>query len=131
MYGVWKSMLQGRAADSLRFYGVVGITNAETKGIIVRAIETDDHYIQEWPGDVIYAGVEGNDEKFLALLGKCNCAVMPRSLMMWVESPTAQSLGYSKARILPLETLLTPFSAHPTQSGHGQTPHHRRPCLPL
>jgi len=73
MYGVWKSMLEGQAADSLRYYGVVGITNADTKGIIVRAVEDPDSgkIIKEWPGDVIYAGTGGNiDERFLALLGR-------------------------------------------------------------
>jgi hypothetical protein len=81
MYGVWKTMLEGRDASSLRYYGVVGITNTDTKGIIVRAVEDgEDKVIKEWPGDVIYVGTEGMyDEKALALLG----------------SPTAQSLGYS------------------------------------
>ena len=63
-------MLEGQAADSLRYYGVVGITNADTKGIIVRAVEDDVHHISEWPGDVVYAGVEGGNERFLALLGR-------------------------------------------------------------
>jgi hypothetical protein len=81
MYGVWKSMLEGHAADSLRYYGVVGITNVDTKGIIVRAVEDMDteHYIQEWPGELINAGTGDNvDERFLALLG----------------SPTGMALGY-------------------------------------
>ncbi|KAF2676179.1 hypothetical protein K458DRAFT_192781 [Lentithecium fluviatile CBS 122367] len=60
MHGVWKSMLEGRPADSLRYYGVVGITNPDTKRIVVRAVEIPpDDLIKEWPGDFHRRGCWG------------------------------------------------------------------------
>ncbi|KAF2642463.1 hypothetical protein P280DRAFT_547937 [Massarina eburnea CBS 473.64] len=140
MYGTWKTVrnMETNSNDlqSLRYYAVVGIVNAKTKAILVRAIEPDD--ITEYPGKMIWMNEdqEGNyNEAALGLLGAPTNIVLPYMLIQHkADFPDLRIVGVrvflcnSNMRLACLLWYLKGATPAPPETPTAETP---MPAPPL